>query len=140
MRRRLVSGAVLLSAAAILAGGCNNPPATIPTQPSPVPVTETFSGTLSVNGGITFPFIVASPGVLTGVLTTLAPDPLVIIGIALGTYTGGTCQLVLTNDDSSQGATITGVVNAQGALCARVYDSKGQLTQPVTFTITVAHF
>jgi hypothetical protein len=32
------------------------------------------------------------------------------------------------------------VVNAQGLLCARVYDSKGQITQPVTFTITVAHF
>jgi hypothetical protein len=103
-------------------------------------VTETFSGTLTANGAFTFPFIVASPGVLTGTLTALAPDPFTTIGIALGTFTGGTCQIILANDDAIQGSTITGVVNAQGALCARVYDSKGQLPQPVTFTITVAHF
>ena len=140
MRRRLVSGVGVLAVAAVLAAGCENPSTPIPTQPSPTPVTETFSGTLTLNGALTFPFVSATAGPLTGTVTALAPDPLAVIGFALGTYAGATCTLVLTTDEASQNATITGVVNAQGILCARVYDSKGQLTQPVTFTITVAHF
>ena len=140
MSRRPVSGVALLAAVSLIAAACNKPSTPPPTQPSPTAVTETFSGTLTVNGAITFPFSVAVAGALTGTLTAVGPDASAVIGVALGTYAGTTCQVILANDSAGLSSTITGAVNAQGLLCARVYDATGKLTAPVTFTITVAHF
>jgi hypothetical protein len=62
-----------------------------------------------------------------------------VIGIALGTWSGTTCSIVLANDVSSAGSSVNGAVQGQGTLCARVYDV-GKLTLPATFTIEVTHF
>jgi hypothetical protein len=142
MRRRLVSGAGLLAAVSLfmlIGAGCDKPSTPTPVQPSPQAVTETFSGTLTVNGAITFPFAAEQAGALTGTLTAVGPESSVI-GIALGTYAGTTCEVRLANDQAGLSAVITGVVNASGLLCARVYDATGKLVAPVTFTLTVAHF
>ena len=62
-----------------------------------------------------------------------------VIGIALGTWSGTTCSVVLANDLSSVGSQVTGVVQGAGTLCARVYDV-GKTSAPATFTIEVTHF
>ncbi len=140
MRRRLSEGILLTAVAVLAAVGCDSNTPTTPTPNTPVPTTETFSGVLTPNGAQTFPFVTAQAGTVTATLTSLGPDPLAVIGISIGMSSGTTCQVVLSNDNSSQGAQIQGAVTGTGTLCARVYDSSGKLTEPVTFTIAVDHF
>jgi hypothetical protein len=131
----------LLVAAAIAA--CDETPTNPgPIGPTPDPVSESFSGTLTVNGAVIFPFSVAQPGAVTATVTALGPDPAAIIGISVGMWTGTTCQVVLDNANASINSQITGTVNLStgGSLCARIYDAAGKLTGPVTFTIAVAHY
>lgn len=61
------------------------------------------------------------------------------VGLALGTYSGTTCSIVLANDVSGPGAAVNGIVQGQGTLCARVYDV-GKMPIPANFTIEVTHY
>lgn len=62
-----------------------------------------------------------------------------LLGIALGTWAGATCQIVLANDIAGEGSTVTGVVQDAGTLCVRAYDV-GLLRGPADVTIEVEHF
>ncbi len=61
------------------------------------------------------------------------------VGLALGTYSGTTCSIVLANDVSGPGSAVNGIVQGQGTLCARVYDV-GKSPVPASFTIEVTHY
>ena len=137
MRRRLFSGALVIGLMAAVAG-CSDDPTTPTTPTTPISTIETFSGTLTVNGAVTFPFSAQAGSVNTS-LTVLAPDPVSVVGVSVGLSTGTTCQMILSNDNASQGSLVTGAVREAGTFCARVYDV-GKLTAPVTFTINVEHF
>lgn len=212
--RRSVFPAVFAGALVALTGAAcsNNDTTTTPTTPSPTATTETFTGTLTVNGAITFPFFPTAAGSANATLTAMDPDlavtvkdgghgafvagetvyqgpslgessitavvygwnpatrvlllknitgtftidtPIVgadsgaawdagaidtpVIGLALGTWSGTTCTIVLANDISAVGSMVTGVVQGSGSLCARVYDV-GHITAPATFSIDVTHF
>ena len=121
-----------------LAGACDSGDGpTNPSDPTPGPlVTETFAGTLTVNGGQTFNFPAGGAGEVVATLTATTPDN-AVMGIALGTWTG-VCQIVLANDNASRGNGVTAVASSFGHLCVRVYDV-GQLTSSSTFTVTVIH-
>jgi hypothetical protein len=109
------------------------------TPPSPN-VTDTFTGTLSRNGGTTHPFVVQSSGVVTAAITALTPDPTTQVGIALGIWTSvSACQIVTANDKASQGTTVLGTATGNGALCVRIYDSSGALPQDEAYQIDVSH-
>jgi hypothetical protein len=211
MRRPTLS-AVFVLAAALTAGGCSKSNSTTPVTPSPTSTTEAFSGTLQVNGAITFPFVVTTAGSANATLTELDPDLTLtlqpggtgdftvgetvyqgatvdtstgsaivyrwdagtrrlylrsitgsfttatltvgvdggaawtvdavdypVIGIALGTWSGTTCSIVLANDIAAVGSVVTGAVQGQGSLCARVYDV-GQISTAATFSLNVTHF
>jgi hypothetical protein len=130
----------LVAAAGLAAAGCDSGDApTGPSDPGPPPptVTETFSGSLTVNGGQSFNFSSQAAGAVTATLTDIAPED-AIVGLSLGTWNGTVCQVVLANDNTSRGITVTGQVSAIGSLCARVYDA-GKLDGSVDFTITVVH-
>jgi hypothetical protein len=139
MRRRSVRVLVLLTflTGSVACGDDETP--TEPTQPTRPTTTETFSGTLTVNGAVTHPFTATGSGQMTLRLTTLSPDSAARVGLSLGTFTGTTCQIVLANDNASQGAIVVGNAGAAGNFCARVYDV-GQLGAPTEYTITVEHF
>ncbi|MEO7190658.1 MAG: hypothetical protein ABI051_06345 [Vicinamibacterales bacterium] len=140
MRRRLVSRVLLFSLATLAIAGCSKTDTpTTPTQPTPTPVNETFTGTLTLNGALTFPFVSSQAGLLTGTMTAVGPDATSVVGLAVGTFTGATCQIVLANDIAGLNSVITGQVNASGTLCARVYDV-GKISAPVTFAILISHF
>lgn len=62
-----------------------------------------------------------------------------VIGMALGTWSGTTCTVVLANDITGVDGVVSGVVQGAGNLCARVYDV-GRLETPAVFTIEVTHF
>jgi hypothetical protein len=114
---------------------------TLPTTPTPPTLTtETFEGTVTVNGAITHSFIVTAPSTLTATLVSLADGTEgVTIGMSLGTWNGEYCQIVLTNDTAIQGKFIVGVAQTAGNFCLRVADATGQLTQPASYQVTVTH-
>ena len=140
MRRVIDPGTVLLAVLAAIGWGCGSQGTTTPpTQPTPT-VTDTFNGTIAVNGAQSFSFNVQGAGTVTATLTTVAPDSQLTIGFSLGNWiaTANTCQIVLANDGAIQGAILTGSVSAAGSLCVRVYDV-GKVVDPATFTVQVVH-
>ena len=128
---RLFPTILTLAATLVLAGCGDDSSSNTPTGPTPVAVTETFSGTLNPNGGITHSFVVQQAGNVTAVLTT--------IGLSLGTWNGQACQIILANDNAVQGNSVIGTATTLGNFCARVYDV-GKLTGLTDYEISVTHF
>jgi hypothetical protein len=100
-------------------------------------VTDTFSGTLTVNGGVTHAFGVQTGGRVTITLTTLTPDD-AIIGLSLGTWNGAACAIGIANDSAAKGAVVIGNVSGLGNLCVRVYDA-GSLARSTSYEVEVVH-
>jgi hypothetical protein len=99
-------------------------------------VTETFTGSLSPNGAVNYPFT-AQAGNVTVTLTSLG-DPTLTVGMMLGNWTGTSCQAAITDDTAMVGAVVTGSVTSATNLCVRIYDV-GQVAVTVRFTITIGH-
>src|SRR5436190_21727922 len=109
-------------------------------SPSPEPgnpVTEAFTGTLTLNGAVTHPFSVTRSGSIRASIDSLAPDSAVTIGFSLGTWNGVACQTVISNDSATLGTVIVGVADREGRLCVRVYDAAGTLPQSTDYGLTV---
>jgi hypothetical protein len=137
MLRRLIVATVLVAAG--LAAGCGDD-AEPPTEPeAPVQVTETFTGTVTVNGAFTHPFTVNRAGTVTAQLTALSPDDTVTVGLSLGTWNGVSCQIVITNDTAKLASNVIGNANAPGSLCVRVFDVGG-LSTGTNYDLKVDHF
>ena len=133
--RELLIFAVLLTAAC----SSNNATTTTPTPTTPVAITETFVGTLAPNQlAHTHTFAVPNAGTVTATLSSLTPDTTLVIGLSLGTWNGTACQVVLANDQATQGTTITGTISAAGNLCVRVY-AVGTIPQVETYQINATH-
>lgn len=136
---RSIARTLLLMALAMSAGGCDDD--TTPTTPTPpAMVTETLTGTVTVNGAQTQSFTTEAAGSVTATLTMLAPNSSATIGLSLGIFTptANTCQIVVANDAAVQGTRVTGSVSSAGSYCVRIYDV-GQLTAAANYTITVEH-
>jgi hypothetical protein len=128
-----------LLAGALGAAACDdNNNNLLPIGPSPIPQTETFAGTLTINGGVTFQFT-SNRGAVTATLATVSPDSTVVLGLSLGVWNGITCAATLPNDQAVQGSTIYGTVNTTGALCVRIYDV-GKLPDSLDFEVKVIHY
>ena len=137
--RRLIPGLLMLGLLATACGDDTPTTPTTPTNPTTPPITEPlFTGTLKTNGAAVYPFTATAGGNITATLTTLAPDATVAIGLSIGTWTGAACQIVIANDNATQGTVIPGTATAAANLCVRVYDV-GKLTAPADFTITIVH-
>jgi hypothetical protein len=135
----------LALAALTLACGCTDgstsalptsPTTTTTTTTNPATVTETYTGSLTTNGAASFPFT-AQAGIITATLTTLG-DTTVMVGLAMGTWTGSACAIAIANDAALQGAVVTGTTSAATNVCVRIYDV-GYVTTPQAYTITVTH-
>jgi hypothetical protein len=139
MRRATFLPLTLVAVLALAGAGCDSGETTptTPTTPSPT-VTETFAGTVTLNGAATFTFNTNQSGLVTATLRSIGPVTTAQVGMALGTWNGVTCAVVLANDRITSGLAVTGQVNAAGALCVRVYDV-GQLTETSTFEVVVVH-
>lgn len=112
---------VLLLAGAVAA--CDDEPAT-PTQPAPVPVTDTFPGTVGSNDAKSHDFPIATSGTVTATLKTIGSDNTLVVGFNLGTWntTTSSCTVVFANDAATAGAVLTGTMTNAGAGCVRIYD------------------
>jgi hypothetical protein len=128
-----------LVALALTTAACGNSTTTSPTTTTPTTttVTDVFSGTLTKNGAASYAFSVSAAGVVYATLTSIG-DSSAVVGVSLGTWTGASCTIVLSNDQAMQGTSVTGSVTGIGTLCARVYDV-GKSTTPLDYQITVVH-
>jgi hypothetical protein len=128
----------VLVAAALSAAGCGDDPVTNPDTPTPTQITETFEGTVTVNGAVTHPFVVQTAGTVVATFTALDPTDS-RLGLSIGTWNGITCAIVLANDNAAAGQSVTGSATATGNYCVRAYDV-GKLTQATGYQLTVTHF
>jgi hypothetical protein len=127
----------LLLVAALCAPACGDN-TNLVTPTNPTITTESFPGTVTVNGAVTHQFAATGRGTVTATLTAVGPDRTTAIGVSLGTWNGSSCQVILANDQMTQGASILGQVTGVGNLCLRVYD-QGKLTTAVTYSVDVSH-
>src|SRR5262245_55791310 len=112
---------------AVSACGSNNDD--LPTTPTTqLPETQAFNDQLTVNGAKTNTFITPRSGTITatlGILTLPAEgDPVpsynVALSLALGTWNGSACQIVLANDLATPGTSVVAFASSTGTLCVRV--------------------
>lgn len=129
--------AATLAAALSVAACNNNQTVTTPTTPTPVYVTDTFTGTLGRNGATTFPFSVNTGGSVQATLTSIS-DGSIVIGMSLGAWNGSACNILLANDQATQGVALLGTASGIGTLCLRIYDV-GKVVDPLDFTVNVTH-
>ncbi|HZL96007.1 MAG TPA: hypothetical protein VFB99_20285 [Vicinamibacterales bacterium] len=137
--RAVILRALVLSVA-LVAAGCEGDINDIPTTPDPVFVTETFTGTLTVNGAQTHNVFTSATGMVTATVTSLGENAPEKVGFSMGTLsTIGACTVVLHNDNAVVNTSLSGTVaSLNGSLCVRVFDV-GALAAPVQYTITVNH-
>ena len=130
----------LIASLAITVGACSGLIDELPTTPDPVITTETFTGTLTVNGSATHPVFTSATGQVTATITALGETPPTKVGFSMGTLgLTGACNVVLRNDNAVVNTALTGTVSTlSGSLCVSIYDA-GVMTDPVEYTFTVSH-
>ena len=134
---------IALILTALVASGCDDDTGPGPTNPeTPTEVSETFGGTLTVNGAATHPFSVTRAGNVTAQILSTSVEG-ATVGLSLGTWNGQACALIITNDNATVASTqtfpVTGTASSTGAFCVRIYDV-GRLTGPVDYELRVTHF
>ena len=136
--RRVLAAFVGMLAVSLFAAACDNGPE--PTLPTPGPiVTETFTGTINLNGSITHSFTSSSAGSVSATITAVDPTGS-ILGFQLGTWNTVTCSAVNSNDLATIGSVLSGVTQSSASLCIKMHDPNGTLTtNPVNYTVTVEH-
>ena len=129
----------LVLSIAVAGVGCSGDINDLPTTPDPVIVTETFTGTLTVNGAVTHNVFTAATGAVSATLTSLGDNPPEKVGFSMGTLAGATCSVVLHNDNAVVTSNLVGTLTTlAGSICVRVHDV-GALREPVSYTFTVTH-
>jgi hypothetical protein len=143
------AGAVALAASTALAAACGgSSDATTVTAPTGTVVTETFTGTLNppVNGVLqanihTFTVTTAG-GSINVTLVSAGPPSTIQVGLGLGNPSStGTCSFIpgfVQQTSAGSTAQISGAGAPAGAYCVAVGDI-GNVLQPVSYTVTVAH-
>jgi len=125
--------------AALAAAGCGSDSSSdVPTEPSPVAVVESFSGTLTVNGLQAHVFTVNRAGTASAQLAALT-DSTATLALSLGTWNGAACQVVIANPAATLNTTVTGTAQNTGQFCVLLNDV-GKLGAAVDYTINVTHF
>ncbi len=138
--------AYLLVLSALMAAGCStgadDSSSSLPTAPSSPLVTENFAGTVQVGSSDAQPFTVTSSGFqITVDLTAAGPPSTISMGIGVGTFVGGTCQLStggFTTAPPGPTPQLSGTIQS-GQFCFMVYDV-GNQSGPITYTAVVNHY
>jgi hypothetical protein len=127
-----------LLAATTLAGCGSDDPVEPPTTPTPVAVTETFNGTLTVNGAQNHNFNVDRAGTVSAQVKALS-DQAATIGVSLGTWNGAACTIIIRNTAAVLNTTVTGTAQQTGQFCVSLNDV-GKLTAGVDYSVDVIHY
>ena len=135
--RRLLTLGLSITLTALAAAGCGDSLTDTITNPSST-VTESFAGTLNPGGGTTHVFVTSSKGTISATLTAVGDDNTRVVGLALGNWTGASCNLAAANDNAVVSLPLVATVSAAGNICARVYDTKG-VPDATAYTLEIVH-
>jgi hypothetical protein len=137
-----VSVAVVV-ALCVLATACDEgDPGIVQPTVNPATITDTFTGNVAPNAADSHAFVITLSGKIAITLTAVGPPPTAEVSVGIGIPVGLTCSLTLgegTTATTTAGSTpqISGTV-LPGTFCVVVFDL-GKLTEPVDYTVTVAH-
>jgi hypothetical protein len=131
---------LVIASLAISVSACSGLIDELPTTPDPVISTETFNGTLTVNGGQTHNVFTGATGPVVATLTSLGENPPAKVGFSMGTLgQSGVCTVHLRKDDAIVSTTLNGTLSTlSGSLCVSIYDT-GAMSAPLDYTFTVSH-
>ena len=111
--------------------------------------TETFSGTVTVNGFTEQPFSTSVDGEFSITITSLQPDPDKIVALAYGDWNNGACatSTSFVHKASANRNGWQSVFSRKGTRCFQVADpvlwygtgDNDHLTRSETYTISVSH-
>ena len=123
------------------ASACDSDSPTGPTEPPPVAVTETFTGTLTLNGAVRHTFLTQRAGEVSASIASLSPAS-AVISLSLGTWNGQSCQVIIAKDDATATPPLNSIIGnaSAGNFCVRLSDPDGRLTQATDYTVSVTHF
>lgn len=118
---------------------CGNDSNTSAPTPAPrtSPVTETFQGTLPIQGSVWRLITAIQAGPLTATLSS-TNQPSAEVGLALGLRSGNTC--LVTRDVVAVAGTTPqlSLPVDSGDFCVKIWDA-GALTSPLSFTVTISY-
>lgn len=136
---RFISTSAIIFAC-LAAAGCGDDAAPAAPVETPVQITETFTGTLNVNGAAMHTVVTdKGPAQIQATIDSLSPDSTAVVSFILGTWNGNNCQVILVKDDATTGSSLIGNASAVGSFCVRISDI-GRLTAPTDYSITVTHY
>ena len=131
---------VVVVAAALAGCGTNQG---ISTTPTPVLITDTFTGQLTPSGGTSYTFT-AKSGQVTVKLTSLSPDLTGKLTMTISTYSAyyGCGNPVMGSDTTGVGTQLIGLATATTSLCVSISDPASVIPtgSGESFTITAVHY
>jgi len=104
-------------------------------------IVENFEGTLT-GGSVVVTFVVGQRGTVSVLLRNAfqsATSLQITLGMAVGSWDGTTCELLVKNDASTFNTAISGSA-LPGNYCATLYDVGNIGGNPVAYAIEVQHF
>jgi hypothetical protein len=124
------------------ASACDSDDPITPTEPEPIAVTETFTGTLTRNGAVRETFVTQRAGNVSATIVSLAPDSAAVVSLSLGTWNGQSCQVIIAKDDATSTPPLNSIIGtaSAGNFCLRLSDPNGSLAQATDYTVSVTHF
>jgi len=121
LRAPLLRTLLLVVPLALGVSGCGDStdPITIPT---PIEVTENFSGTV-VQGGVSYHVVLARVGTVTLTMKAIGPDSSATVGMSIGVLNSIACTAVMENPTARVGSQLFGTATGVTTLCVKLYDA-----------------
>lgn len=138
LRAPLLRTLLLVVPLALAVSGCGSStdPITIPT---PVEVTESFSGTVG-QGGVSYHVVNAKVGTVTLSMNAIGPDSTATIGMSIGVLNSIACTSVMENPTARVGSQLVGTVSGVATLCVKLYDAGTiALDQTLSYEIAIKY-
>jgi hypothetical protein len=136
LRAPLLRMLLLVVPLALGVAGCGSStdPITIPT---PIEVTESFSGTVA-QGGVSYHVINAKVGTVTLTMNAIGPDSSATIGMSIGVLNSIACTSVMENPTARVGSQLVGTATGVTTLCVKLYDpGTVALDQTLSYEIAI---
>jgi len=137
-RVSLLRALLLVAPLALAVAGCGDDTDPI-TVPTPIEVTESFSGTVG-QGGVSYHVVGARVGLVTLTMTAIGPDPSATMGMSIGVLNSIACTAVMENPTARVGTQLVGTATGVTTLCVKLYDAGTvALTDTLSYEITVKY-
>ncbi len=135
LRVSLLRTLLLVVPLALVMSGCGDStdPITIPT---PIEVTENFSGIVG-QGGVSYHVINAKVGTVTLTMNAIGPDSSATIGMSIGVLNSIACTAVMENPTARVGSQLVGTATGVTTLCMKLYDA-GTIALDQTLSYEIA--